>query len=356
MASLFGKTELTPEWVERFNKVAKLNEYAQSHAVQLSDVVLASYDLTGVKLNGATFENTEWKGTQLNKGSLGNTQFKKTKLDGVKFQESVLSDVTFEDVELREVSFFKATLKHVKFIRCKFDAVTADQLKGSDVEFIDSKLVNSSFSEGQLIAVIKNSNLNDVEFTDLEIPSSLTFEKSELKEVKADRSILSSLRATGSKVDATFANTTIETVEFSNDDLDTDLSESTINTITIAASKIKTLRMNSAKVNSVVIDRCEPTKNFGFYKATIKNIQIDRSKLDDFTLAKSNIERLTIANTVLLNSDFELLRAKQATFDHVTLDAKIDFTNAQIDTLTVKGLVKSSGLNLITTGSNVKLD
>ena len=65
---------------------------------------------------------------------------------------------------------------------------------------------------------------------------------------------------------------------------------------------------------------------------------------------------MTIANTQLHNNDFELLRAKNVTLDHVTLDAKIDFTNAQIDTLTVKGLVKSPSLQLLTTGSNVKLN
>ena len=65
---------------------------------------------------------------------------------------------------------------------------------------------------------------------------------------------------------------------------------------------------------------------------------------------------MTIANTQLHNNDFELLRAKNVTLNHVTLDAKIDFTNAQIETLAVKGLIKTPGLNLITTGSNVKLD
>ncbi|MBI3774016.1 MAG: hypothetical protein HY273_00410 [Gammaproteobacteria bacterium] len=54
--------------------------------------------------------------------------------------------------------------------------------------------------------------------------------------------------------------------------------------------------------------------------------------------------------------DFSGAQVQQAVLERVTLEKKGDFTDAKIDTLTVKGLIKSPGLNLILTGSNVKLD
>ncbi len=177
-----------------------------------------------------------------------------------------------------------------------------------------------------------------------------------MKEVNADRSILSSLRATGSQVGATFKNSKIDRVEFSNNMLQTSLSESTLGTLIVNASKIKTLRMNTAHIDKVSISACTETKNLGFYESTIREMDISRSVLDDLDLADVAIELLTIRNTQLLNGDFKKLRAKNVVLENVKLDKKMDFTGAQVESLTRKKVTKLPTLNLITNGSNIKLD
>ena len=193
MAELFGKSSLSPEWAERFKDLSKLNAYAANQPVHLSNVTLTGWDISGAKLPGARFDDTEWKDVKLERSVLSNVTFRKSKLQGVEFDHGVLTDVTFEDTELRSTSFYKAKLQRVRFIRCKLNGVNIDETVESTIEIIDSKVLSSSLSEGQLIATIKGSNLKDVEFTDLDdieppnpkFRSSLTFEKSELKDVNA---------------------------------------------------------------------------------------------------------------------------------------------------------------------------
>ena len=65
---------------------------------------------------------------------------------------------------------------------------------------------------------------------------------------------------------------------------------------------------------------------------------------------------LHIKDSQLSDNDFEELRAKTVILERVTLKNKIDFTNAHVDQLTIKNVTKLPGLNLTTTGSNVKFE
>ena len=356
MAGLVGVKGLSQEWVERFKDIGKFNEYASKKAIHLDDAKIFGLDISNARMPQASFYNTDWSEVKIERAELSNTSITKSKLQNVSFDYSRLTDVTFEDAELRSTSFYRAKLVRVKFIRCKLNGVNIDETVESDIEITDTKVLSSSLSEGQLNASIRNSTLTDVELTDLVAPSFLTFEKSQLSEVNADRSNLSRLVVTGSEVDATFKNTTIDRAEFSNSILDVSLSESKIDSIEISKSKIKTFRMNSAKVASVIIDRCDQTANFGFYKATLQKIQIDHSTLNELELAKASIDSLAISDTVLLNNNFKNMRAKHVSLQNVTFDGKMDFTKSNIDALDVKGLTKRSGLQLLTTESNAKFE
>jgi uncharacterized protein YjbI with pentapeptide repeats len=124
----------------------------------------------------------------------------------------------------------------------------------------------------------------------------------------------------------------------------------------VNASKIKTLRMNTARIDKVSITACTQTHNLGFYESTIREMDISRSVLDDLDLADVAIELLTVRDTQLLNGDFKKLRAKNVVLENVTLDKKMDFTGAQFESLKRNNVSKLPTLNLISTGSNVTLD
>ena len=46
---------------------------------------------------------------------------------------------------------FRATLNNVRFVRCTFNGSGLDLLKASSIEVVDSKVISTSMSEGQLI-------------------------------------------------------------------------------------------------------------------------------------------------------------------------------------------------------------
>lgn len=168
MSLLEGKLPLTGAWKERFKDVQKFNDYAKSHRVELSGHNIENGNIDGAILTNAKFENNNWKEVSIKKATITKTLFRQGIIENVDFSNSILTDVVFEDVKLRGLRFFHATLHNVKFIRCTFNGINIDQTKNSNIEVNDSKAISTSFSEGQLIAVFRNSKLFDgVELTDL---------------------------------------------------------------------------------------------------------------------------------------------------------------------------------------------
>jgi len=223
--------------------------------------------------------------------------------------------------------------------------------------FFDRVKMNKvAFFQAQAKITIKNSELDNIKMNAMIAPSSIIFEKSNLIDVNIDRSVLSLFRAVDSKVDATFENAKIDVVEFSNDEIDAGLDDSTLGTLTVHNSTISTLRMNTAHIDKVIITKCTHTRNFGFFESTIREMEIAQSSLNELDLADVSLDLLTIRDTLLFNSDLKRLRAKNLVLENVSLDKKIDFTGAQIGSIKAKNVSKLPSLHLITTGSNVQLD
>ena len=285
------------------------------------------------------------------------TEFKNSSFKKVDFSQSTLSHVVFENSDFDETIFNKSKLHDVRFVNCRFrNHSNFLALQSSDVVFSDSTFEKSSFSRAQVLARFLQAKLDDVRMIDLQAPSSLIFEKSNLIEVNVDRSVLSLFRAVESKVDATFESAKIDVVEFSNGEIDAGLDDSTLGTLTVHNSTISTLRMNTAHIDKVVITKCTKTRNFGFFESTIREMEIAQSSLNELDLADVSLDLLTIRDTLLFNSDLKRLRAKNLVLENVSLDKKIDFTGAQIGSIKAKNVSKLPSLHLITTGSNVQLD
>jgi len=65
-------------------------------------------------------------------------------------------------------------------------------------------------------------------------------------------------------------------------------------------------------------------------------------------------EELHIRNCAIDEIDGENFKADTVIWDNVTLDGKIDFTNAQVKDFQATRLKRGSQLQLVTTGSNLK--
>lgn len=357
MSILNGKLPLTGPWKQRFQDVTKLNAYAKTQPVELSNVTIENHNIDGAVLNGGKFENTDWKEVRANKTTLTNVTFRRGILENIDFSHSTLTDVVFEDVKLRGIRFFHATLNNVRFVRCTFNGVNVDQTKNSRIEVSDSQAISTSFSEGQLIAVFRNSKLFEgVEITDLLPPSSLTFEKSELKAVDMSRSKLDELTIVESNMDhsaLTFGS--VDKLDVKGSVLaSVSFRESTIKSATIRETKIGTLVFFASKITSMSIAHCTEATGLAAYQATIGALMLNRCSLDDLSLLEAKIGTLQIQDGSISNSMLKRMEANSAVFENISFGGAVNFTAAKVRDLKTHNISKQPGLNLITTGSNVK--
>lgn len=356
MSILDGQLPLQNPWKERFQDVARLNDYAKTHPVEIANSKIENHKIDGAILNGGKFENTYWKKVSAQKTSLTKVVFRKGIIEDVDFSDSILTDVVFEDVKLRGLRFFHATLRNVKFIRCTFNGINIDQTKKSQIEVIDSKAISSSFSEGQLIAVFRNSKLYDgVELTDLIPPSSLTFEKSELEGVIMDRSKLKELIINDSKFNSALEVGSADTISIQNSTIDTTFSATTIGNISVDNTAIKSLSLVRSKIKSMSLTNCnKQVRNLGLYQATIESLDIARCSLDDFRPTETIAGAFRIKDSSISNSEFQKMKAKTLILDTVTLSGTLNFSNTHVTDLQTKNVTQQPGLKLLTTGSNVR--
>ena len=362
--SLIPQLPITGAWKERFEDVTKLNVYAKDQPVELSNVKIQNKNIDGAVLNGGEFNNNDWSKVSAKKSNFTNLPFRQGILEDVDFSDSTLTNVVFEDVKLLGVKFFYTTLNNVRFVRCTFNGVGIEKTKMSRIEVIDSKAISSSFSDGQLVAVFRNSKLargssetsQGVRLTDLIPPSSLTFEKSELIDANMERSRLAELVIDNSKFDSIYDVGSADRITVRNSTLDTSFSAMTIGTLSIENSTIKALSILRSKVNTIQLSNCQDMNNFGMYETTTGAVIFTQCQLNDFRPRDATIELLRVTGGSVKNSKFERMKVKIMILNNVTLDGELNFTDAHVDKLETHNITKQPGLNLITTGSNVHLE
>ncbi len=192
---------------------------------------------------------------------------------------------------------------------------------------------------------------------DLQAPSSLIFEKSDLNDLDFSRSVLTIFRLSESKIDdAAFTGTIADNVELVNSELFFSMSDSKVQNLLLSGSHVRAMVLNSAILPKVTIRDCKNIDDMGFYQASIGELLVEHCTLKKFDLIEATVKSATIRNSSLSDCDNSDVKVGELVLDNVTLGAKIDFTNARVDHLKVKNLQKRPGLRLITTGSNLKLD
>ena len=356
MSSLFGKPPLASPWKERFQDVKMLNDFAKAHPVELSGVVIEKEKIDNAVLNGGQFRDTDWKLVSVKAARLTKTVFRQSTLDQVDFSDSILTDVVFEDVVLREVRFFRATLNNVRFVRCTFNGSNLDKTKASRIEVDHSTAINTSFSEGELVAVFRNSKLiNGTELTDLRLPSALTFEKSDLDGVDLSRSKLSELvldEATSRK--SGIRNGEVAKATITGGEVAFSFSESQLMNLVVQRVRNVELSLVIATVHNMTVNDCLGMQRLNLYQAKIGTLSVTNCSMNNFDPIEATVQSLFVEKSLIADSDLSDMKAKNVWFAGVSLDRKVDFTNAHVEQLNVKNLTKLPQLKLITTGSNVK--
>ena len=357
MAGIFGKTPLESPWKELFADIVKLSEFTQQNRkVQVRDALIENYDISGVNLHDAVFEKTEWKNVIAKKIVTGKAVFKDSKFEKVSFVGANFSEVLFENSEFIDVEFDEAQLIDVRFVNCKFKGTDFWKLQHSKIKFEHARIEKSQFNDSSAELAFANSILNDVDMRSLQAPSSLTFEKSELIAVNLSRSVLERFELTDSKVGKTeFNSGRAGTVSISGSDIRMDIVGSTVSSFLISTSSIK-LAVNDSRFGKLDIKACRNMEQFVLRRTSIGTANIEGCLLNNWRSREASIDVWNVKDSQIANSKFDGMKVKTATLENVTLDKELNFTNAHIDQLTTKNITKLPGLNLITTGSNVKLN
>lgn len=350
------KTPLAGIWIERFQDVVKLNEYAADNKLILTDVIIENYKLIGAKLSNAKFENTDWKNISITESVFTNTNFKDTFMENVNFSNSTFSNVTFENVNIKEARFYDVTLQNVHFIKCVIDGSNLDRTKHSNIIITDSTIINSSLSEGQLAAEIKNSILKKgTEFTDLTPPSSLSFENGEL-DFDLSRSSLEKLSIIGSTLkEAGGIKNSIKEVSLKDVKGDSIvLGYSTIDKTTIESSELdeRGFSIPDAKIKFLTVIGA----NHGVVSIDGKHgeVKIINSTILELDFDGATIDSLLIQNSKIEDGVLEKIKAKKLELDNVTLDGPMNFKDAQIDQFINKNTTQTPRAVIDLSGSNIK--
>ena len=357
MASIFGKSELSGSWKERFQDLSKLKAYTdQGLKVEISDAIIEKYDLSGATFVNATFKDNEWNEMTGKNMVITNTVFRGVSFNVARFESTVLTNVTFEDSEFFRTSFYRSKLIGVKFIRCKFiENNSFQQINSSNISFAEATLDKVEFADAQANISFNHSTLTDVSLTDLAFPSSLTFENSKLEDIALDRAKITKLtmeNVTGGGRSG-FNGGSIAEVEVRNSAMALGLGEGTLGKVSFVNSTVESGFANS-NIKELSIINCKNMKGLGLYKAKIDTLNISNCPINNFHPVEAIIQNFNIDHAPIMNSDFGDMKVKNFTLTDVTLDQKMDFTGAQVENLTTKNVTKLPGLNLNLTGSNVK--
>ncbi|MFV2004480.1 MAG: pentapeptide repeat-containing protein [Gammaproteobacteria bacterium] len=349
------KTELTGDWLERFNDVEKFNTYASDNKVNLSDVIIKDKTTTGIILTGAKFSNTEWEKVDFSNSHITNSVFEDSEFTDVKFKSSTLTDVVFKNCKFTSSSFSKSKLVNVKFINCDFFSTGFFKLSGSKVEFQDVDFEKVDFDRSQAILTFSGSKFVNTDFTSLTPPSSLTFTKSDL-DVDFSRSKIDKLEITESELhEPGGGNLTIKELilkDIKGDRIAFDDSYIKRATIENTDLWLQGLGFADTQIDDLlVINSKDRVVLLG---GKIGKARILNSNLRTFYASEATAESIYISGTTIKEGKFEKLKAKKLEFENVTIDGKMNFKDAQVDQFINKNTTQTPKAVIDLTGSNIK--
>jgi len=349
------KTELTGDWLERFNDVEKFNTYASDNKVKLSNVIIKDKITTGVILNGATFSNTEWEKVDFSNSHITSSVFEDSEFTEVDFANAIMTDVVFKNCKFTRTNFDEARLVNVKFVNCDLHTSGFFKITQSKIEFQDTVFERVTFSEAQADLSFSGSKFINTGFTNQNPPTSLSFTKSEL-DVDFSRSSIDKLEITDSELHEPGGGD-LRIKELILKDLKGDrisIADSHIQRATVENTDLVSfgLGLVDSKIDDLlVINSKDRVVLMG---AKIGKVRILNSNLRTFHVSEATADSIYISNTTIKEGKFEKLKAKKLEFENVTLDGKMNFKNAQVEKFIHKNTTQTPKTVIDLTGSNIK--
>ncbi len=340
-----------------FKEVETLNEYTKANKVELKEVVIEDVDLDGAKFYGATFRKVNWKNTALEnsiftKVIFDDCEFENTKLNGSTFVNCIFKNCRFKNSKISRV-----TWKNGQFSNCHIENSILNKWLGDEVVFSGGKILDTPFAEGRIQYTFKDIELDGVQVVLSQGGLPLTVEDSGLSEVDFGDSHFSDvvlLRVKQSGGGVQFNDLIAKSISFEDVDMTkgTAIARSEVGLVRISGGRFGT-SFGGSTVGKIVV-RDAQLSYMGFGEAILSYVEIANCNLYDTGMWDGFIEQLLVTNSKFEIIDGENFKADTVVWDNVTLDGKIDLTNAQAKDFRPTNLKRGPRLQLITTGSNMK--
>lgn len=345
----------TQDWKKLFNNPEKLTEFATTNNIIITDESIESFDISGIKLVRAEFNNTHWKNIKGYNLEAKELLFKNSTLESVLFPYSKIETAVFENVKFNDVSFVGSTLKKVTFINCKINNSRIRNLIASNIIIKDSTIQNSEFFQSELEIQIIDSEVKESKFYSLKPGSSVILENTSNIESNYQRSQLKLFRAVNSKIiDTTIADSEIDKLIIDNSYLDFSSGRAIFNEIIIKDSEIPNFGAIKIKANKFTVSSCKENADISFAKSQIKEIRITDCDFSELYPIFITSDSLIIENSTIAETAFVESKIKDLTLKNITFTKEADFSDIKADNATIENITKGPNLKLIMDGANIE--
>ncbi len=351
------KNDFEKRWNELSKDIKKLNEYTKVHSVELWDVKAEDLKLEGVVFTDATFSGVEWKNVNASKAVLTKVIFRKCKFIGGKWKDGILTEVIFEDCEFYDTSLSGCTVSNIQFKNCKMNRTGIGYLKGGKIEFEGCNWDMGAGGDSSCEFVFKNCNLSGISFSMMKNNVPILFEDTLLDEIDFYGSHFSTVtlrRVTQGEGPTRFNSVTAESFRFEDVDMTRGVSLARVKTTLVSIEGGTFRGATEGSTISKIYARKANLFMYDMSEAAMPYVNIDNCQILNLAIWECNVKELLITNSTADGIDATDFKADIVLWDNVTLDGKIDLTNAEVKDFRPTRLKRGPRLNLITTGSNMK--
>jgi uncharacterized protein YjbI with pentapeptide repeats len=351
-------SDFQKRWVDLSKNVKVLNEYTTTHPnIELKGVNVEGLNLDGAIFNGGTFDGVDWKNVSAKGSKYRKVKFKDCKFTNSRYWNAEFIDVVFEDCEFVSTQFLKSKFVNVKIVNCKGIEAEFDELSGSEL-LVENTVLNdrSSFTDSKIPLVFRNTTLSGVNMMGLSGNHPLIIEGGLLSEVDFYKSHFSTVtlrRVKQGEGGVYFNGVTAESINFEDVDMleGTGIGDATVGMVRIVGGQMYGPAFKNANIAKTYIRNAYVTR---FALGNMGQVYVDNSTLHRSGFFKGGIDELSVTNSTIDEIVGKNFKADIVLWDNVTLDGKIDLTNAQVKDFRPTRLKRGPRLNLITTGSNMK--
>jgi uncharacterized protein YjbI with pentapeptide repeats len=351
------KNDFEQKWEELSQNVKKLNEYAALRPVVLRNVKVSECNLDGAIFTGAKFIDVEWENSTSKKSTFTKVVFEKCKFTQSNFSYSTFTDVVFKDCEFIDADIDRSKLIDVRFEGCKFNQMGLVENEGNTLSLVNSHMLNSGMGDCTIDFEIIDSTLDGVDVSTSKGARKVHIEGGLLSEVDFGDSHFSTVtlrRVKQGEGPVRFNGTTAESFRIEEVDMWRGLSLAEIHAdyVSINGGKLKTSFAGSV-ISKIYARNCE-LYQFSLRQSKMPYVELTGCNIHSFPMWDGYTDELIVQNSSIGEIDGENFKADLVLWDNVTLDGKIDLTNAQVKDFRPTRLKRGPRLQLITTGSNMR--